>query len=499
MRRDRGAGLGRALREAPVQRGERIRLRRATAANSMLASSAKCRSSTMTAPQARRAARRRASRRPRGAAAAAAPRRRARPACRARAGRARALRVARSHRAPGVLGEQARAAAAPARRRRCRRRPAARAMATTPVATRRRTRAAAGVLPMPASPTSRNGASCRPGVVERCELALAADQARRPDQARRNDGAARRQRRAAALDRRQQLDRLGRRPRAELVLQALLEALEGGDRRGAVAAQVVQAHQPALGVLGERIALDQALRVDQAARDRAALLATRRRRRRARRRAARATCGARRAATRRAREGRRSRGRRAARRCRRARRRAIVRQRRWQVGGRVRAPRLSDAPPLTSAHSGVAAQAEQALAQARVGLLAVDAGQSIAATWSLWIGPASAARRAAPRPSPRARCACRRRRRRAPRAGTARPSAPTDPRSAAWREQAIAWARFCAAGRRERTSPPACRAAAVVADSALPGGYRRGRVRGRHVVCPSSARVPGARTSRSTE
>ena len=115
--------------------------------------------------------------------------------------------------------------------------------------------------------------SCRPRAIEQCELALAADEARRPDQARRNDGAARRQRRAAALDRRQQLDRLGRRLRAELVLEALLETLEGGDRRGAVAAQVVQAHQPALGVLGERIALDQALRVDQAARDRSALLA----------------------------------------------------------------------------------------------------------------------------------------------------------------------------------------------------------------------------------
>jgi hypothetical protein len=36
--------------------------------------------------------------------------------------------------------------------------------------------------------------------------------------------------------------------RAELVLQALLEALEDGDRRGPVAAQVVQAHQPALAV-----------------------------------------------------------------------------------------------------------------------------------------------------------------------------------------------------------------------------------------------------------
>ena len=116
----------------------------------------------------------------------------------------------------------------------------------------------------------------RPRAIERRELALAADEARRPDQAGRNDGAARRQRRAAALDRRQQLDRLRRRLRAELVLEVLLEALERGDRRGAVAAQVVQPHQAALCVLGERIALDQALRIDEAARDRSALLARRR-------------------------------------------------------------------------------------------------------------------------------------------------------------------------------------------------------------------------------
>ena len=102
-------------------------------------------------------------------------------------------------------------------------------------------------------------------MLERLQLALAADQARRPQQAGRRRRPPRRQRAAAALDRRQQLDRLGRGPGAELVLQALLEALEGGDRRGPVAAQVVQAHQPALAVLGQRVALDQALRVDQAA------------------------------------------------------------------------------------------------------------------------------------------------------------------------------------------------------------------------------------------
>ena len=122
-------------------------------------------------------------------------------------------------------------------------------------------------------------AARRPGVIERGELALAADEARRPHQARGDDGAPCRQRRAAALDRRQQLDRLGRRRRPLLVLEALLEALEGGDRRRAVAAQIVQPHDAALRMLAQRIALDQPLRVDEAARDRSVVLARRRRRR----------------------------------------------------------------------------------------------------------------------------------------------------------------------------------------------------------------------------
>jgi hypothetical protein len=70
--------------------------------------------------------------------------------------------------------------------------------------------------------------------------------------------------------------------RAELVLQAPLEGLERRDRGAAVAAQVVQPHQAALGVLGERVAVGQALRIDQAARDRAARLALRRRARQGR-------------------------------------------------------------------------------------------------------------------------------------------------------------------------------------------------------------------------
>jgi hypothetical protein len=122
-------------------------------------------------------------------------------------------------------------------------------------------------------------AARRPGVIECGELALAADEARRPHQARGNDGAPCRQRRAAALDRRQQLDRLGRRRRPLLVLEALLEALEGGDRRRAVAAQIVQPHDATLRMLAQRIALDQPLRVDETARDRSIVLARRCRRR----------------------------------------------------------------------------------------------------------------------------------------------------------------------------------------------------------------------------
>ena len=71
----------------------------------------------------------------------------------------------------------------------------------------------------------------------------------------------------AALDGRHQLDRLGRRSGAEFVFQALLEALERGDRCGMVAAQVVQAQQAALGMLGQRVGIHQALGIDQAAND----------------------------------------------------------------------------------------------------------------------------------------------------------------------------------------------------------------------------------------
>ena len=105
----------------------------------------------------------------------------------------------------------------------------------------------------------------RAGTLQCQQVGLAADQARRAHQPGRHDRAARRQLCSAAFDGGHQLDGLGRRPRAQLLFQALLEVLEGGDGRGAVATQVVQPHQPALRVFGQRVAGDQALGVDQAA------------------------------------------------------------------------------------------------------------------------------------------------------------------------------------------------------------------------------------------
>ena len=113
----------------------------------------------------------------------------------------------------------------------------------------------------------------RPGVVERRAFARAADQARRAHQAGRRQRTPRRQRRGTALDGRQQLDRLGRRPCAQLVLQALLEALERGNRGRPIAAQVVQAHQAALGMFGQWVAVCMALGIDQAAHNGAFLFA----------------------------------------------------------------------------------------------------------------------------------------------------------------------------------------------------------------------------------
>ena len=116
----------------------------------------------------------------------------------------------------------------------------------------------------------REDAPFRPGACQRRQFDGAADEPRRPHQAGGHHRAACRQCGGAALDRRHQFGRLRRRPGAELVLQPCLEAFEGRDRRAAVAAQVVQPHEPALRVLGQRIAFDQPLRVGQAANDGAA-------------------------------------------------------------------------------------------------------------------------------------------------------------------------------------------------------------------------------------
>ena len=214
-------------------------------------------------------------------------------------------------------------------------------------------------------------APVRPGMLERLQLAVAADQARRPQQAGRGRRPPRRQRRGAALDRRQQLDRLGRGPGAELVLQALLEALEGGDRRRPVAAQVVQAHQPALAVLGQRIALDQALRVDQAARDRALVLAARGRGGQRRGASAPATAGAA-ARSHSASSGRSSKSRSPSSS---SSARLLVALDPREALRQVGPHRLLQLQPGAAAEQrqpGIAAQAVEALAQAGVGLLRAD-------------------------------------------------------------------------------------------------------------------------------
>ena len=104
----------------------------------------------------------------------------------------------------------------------------------------------------------------RPGALQRGELVVAAHQARRPAQAGRHAARARhRTRRHRALDRGQQRQRLGAGRRAQFVLQPLFQALERGQRRGAVAAQVVQPHQPAAGVFRQRLQLQHRLHLGQ--------------------------------------------------------------------------------------------------------------------------------------------------------------------------------------------------------------------------------------------
>jgi hypothetical protein len=119
----------------------------------------------------------------------------------------------------------------------------------------------------------REHAALLPGLCKARELGVAPDEMRRTHETRGHHRAAWQRRYGAALDRSEQLHGLGRRARPELVLQAALEGLERCDRRARVAAQVVQAQQAALGVLGERIGLREALRVRQSLRQVARCLA----------------------------------------------------------------------------------------------------------------------------------------------------------------------------------------------------------------------------------
>ena len=91
------------------------------------------------------------------------------------------------------------------------------------------------------------GPQRRPGPAHGQPFGLAAHAQRRAHQAHRHHGH-RLPCRSAALDGVEQAARLGAGPGTGLVVQPGLEALEGGDRGGMVATQVVQAHQPAPGM-----------------------------------------------------------------------------------------------------------------------------------------------------------------------------------------------------------------------------------------------------------
>jgi hypothetical protein len=111
------------------------------------------------------------------------------------------------------------------------------------------------------------------GASERLPGLLAADQLRRATQRLRHRTRHRRRGIDAVRDGGHQLARLRARRLAELAPQHLGAGLVRGERRGAVAAQVVQAHQAPVGVLLQRILLDDALRVGQRRRDLLARLA----------------------------------------------------------------------------------------------------------------------------------------------------------------------------------------------------------------------------------
>ena len=323
-------------------------------------------------------------------------------------------------------------------------------------ARRRRSRCSRRLLPMPASPTSRKARRSAQACAERLAARArgrsgAAAAAGWPAPSSRRAGSVAR----AALDRRQQLDRLGRGPGAELVLQALLETLERGDRRGPVAAQVVQAHQAALARArpagrSRPGAARRPGRGPRRLRSRSAQP-----RRPARRRTAPASAGAARAATRPAREGRRSRDRRAARRapaC-------------SSLSIRASACRQVGAHRLLQLQPGAAADQRHARRRGA-------AGRGAGAGWCRPASRRPPARagsrpgrrgsdrrarpgRAAPRPWPRAGSAARRPPGRARRAGAARARAQPDRRTECGRRRSGAWlARVWCRRQRQATSGP---------------------------------------------
>ncbi len=106
--------------------------------------------------------------------------------------------------------------------------------------------------------------ACAGGTLEGAPFGIAADQQRRPAQGRRQglvrDGH-RRLQRTAPFDGLRQVERLGAGLGTELALQRARAALERGQRRGPVAAQVVQPHDAPVRVLGGGVVQHEALRL----------------------------------------------------------------------------------------------------------------------------------------------------------------------------------------------------------------------------------------------
>ena len=104
-----------------------------------------------------------------------------------------------------------------------------------------------------------------PGVVQQAELRFAADQAGRAQHGGRQGPRDRRSQAGPLLDQPGEFARLDLGLGAQLAGQQLAQAGVRGQRGPAVAAQVVQAHEPAVRALDERVVVEQALGTDQRA------------------------------------------------------------------------------------------------------------------------------------------------------------------------------------------------------------------------------------------